>query len=217
MAASVSTRRRQEDDCRRDGPAGQGQLAATPGETRSRPEADARDRQRPGLPSTSSIASHNRWPAATRCRRWMTAVVATIATRGSVGPGVGRSTQAMKVSLVVGAQWVSECPVRVALVTMANAPTCSAKPSAPSGIRSGAARPARATRPAMPTRWQSAGASAAGAPAQTLAACRASATPCRAQVRSPAIAVRPAAHNAQALRLGHGAQEHSRWRSQRVA
>ena len=37
MAASVSTRRRQKADFRRDGPAGQSQLAATPGETRSRP------------------------------------------------------------------------------------------------------------------------------------------------------------------------------------
>ena len=42
LAASVSTRRRQEADPRRDGSAGQGQLAATSGETRSRPSAAAR-------------------------------------------------------------------------------------------------------------------------------------------------------------------------------
>ena len=41
-AASVSTRRRQEADRRRDGPAGQSQLAATPAETRSRPGAAVR-------------------------------------------------------------------------------------------------------------------------------------------------------------------------------
>ena len=37
MAASVSTRQRQEAVSRRDGPADQSQLAAAPGETRSRP------------------------------------------------------------------------------------------------------------------------------------------------------------------------------------
>lgn len=36
MAAGVSTRRRQEGDFRRDGPAGQSQLAAISGEARSR-------------------------------------------------------------------------------------------------------------------------------------------------------------------------------------
>jgi hypothetical protein len=40
MAASVSTRRRQESDCQRDGPVGQSQLAATHRETRTRPKAD---------------------------------------------------------------------------------------------------------------------------------------------------------------------------------
>jgi hypothetical protein len=39
LAASVSTRRRQEADLRRDGPAGQSQLGATSEETRSRPTA----------------------------------------------------------------------------------------------------------------------------------------------------------------------------------
>ena len=39
MAASVSTGRRQEADFRRGSPAGQSQLAATSGETRSRPGA----------------------------------------------------------------------------------------------------------------------------------------------------------------------------------
>ena len=44
LAASVSTRWRQEADIRRDGPAGQSQLAATPRETRSRPAAVSRAR-----------------------------------------------------------------------------------------------------------------------------------------------------------------------------
>ena len=39
LAASVSSRRRQEADFQRDGPAGQSLLAVTPGETRSRPGA----------------------------------------------------------------------------------------------------------------------------------------------------------------------------------
>jgi len=43
LAASVSTRRRQEADFKRDGPAGQSLLAVTPGETRSRPATVARD------------------------------------------------------------------------------------------------------------------------------------------------------------------------------
>ncbi len=37
VAVSVSTKRRQEADFRHDGPAGQSQLSATPGEARYRP------------------------------------------------------------------------------------------------------------------------------------------------------------------------------------
>ena len=43
LAESVSTRRRQEADFRRDGPANQSRLAATPGETRYRPAAVLQD------------------------------------------------------------------------------------------------------------------------------------------------------------------------------
>ena len=45
LAASVSTRRRQEADLQRDSLAGRRQLAAIPGETRSRPEAVQDQRQ----------------------------------------------------------------------------------------------------------------------------------------------------------------------------
>ena len=48
VAVSVSTRRRQEADFRRDGPAGQSQLAAISGETRSRPRTVTGQRQLSG-------------------------------------------------------------------------------------------------------------------------------------------------------------------------
>jgi hypothetical protein len=65
VAASVSTRRRQEADFKRDGPAGQSLLAVTPGETRSRPlpviqAARESHRQRP-------VSEYSRlWPTAAR-------------------------------------------------------------------------------------------------------------------------------------------------------
>ena len=48
VAASVSSRRRQEADSRCDGLAGQSQLAATPGKTRSRPTSAGQDRRLTG-------------------------------------------------------------------------------------------------------------------------------------------------------------------------
>jgi len=67
LAESVSTRRRQEADFRRGGPANQSRLAATPGETRYRPVADLR-RHRPNT-RLRLVGAVQVWPSSSRYSR----------------------------------------------------------------------------------------------------------------------------------------------------